>query len=161
MVNYNRVEVDSEGKYVNKVLRDNFVGKFDHVKVYSDDVEWLADMTKSANIVLIYLFNNLEIGQDRVCIPQEAFNMSSSTFYDSINKLIELNIICKTDKRGWYFINPYKIFKGSRDKYISKMFGRRNGNWEKMKTIKMGQKDIIKGFEKNVGMGINGGDHGE
>lgn len=154
---YNRVKFDGEGNIVDAVLRDHR-GPYEFAKLYTDYVNnWITKINKSENIIVGYILKNLEAGADTIYINKvDIEGVSTSSFYKSIDKLVEVKLIAKTDKKYVYWINPYYVFKGSRAEYIKGKFNIKDNEWEKYKKMeKIPTDELIRNFEARKGDGGN------
>lgn len=89
------------------------------VKVFTDELRILWDLSKPAMRVLTYVMSALRINQDSImfdladCRGYTGYKSERSIFY-GLGELIENGIIARTTKPYMYFINPMIVFNGNR-----------------------------------------------
>lgn len=79
----------------------------------------------SSKDVLWYIMNHLRPDSDRIELQTEklsgAIGVSKPTIIHALQLLCEAGLICKSERRSVYWINPYYIFSGNRIKYLNKV----------------------------------------
>ncbi len=89
------------------------------VKMFTDELRILWDLSKPAMRVLTYVMTALRINQDSImfdladCREYTGYKSERSVFY-GLGELIENGIIARTMKPYMYFINPMIVFNGDR-----------------------------------------------
>lgn len=89
-----------------------------HIKVYPEMMDFLLTSTSGERFILKYIMNHITSRTfDCMDLKYEKVGMSKSSFYASINGLIEANVLKKKETRkNMYWINPNMIFRGNRIK---------------------------------------------
>jgi len=87
-------------------------------------VRQYSELSKSSLYLLFYALGHLRWNQDYLQLTYKVTGMSKPTFYRAIKDLADLQIIAsRVGSRETYWINPRKIFHGSRvevyHKYVS------------------------------------------
>lgn len=89
-----------------------------HIKVFPEMMDFLLGSTSGERFILKYIMNHITSRTfDCMDLKYEKVGMSKSSFYSSINGLIEGNVLMKKETRkNMYWINPDMIFRGNRVK---------------------------------------------
>lgn len=89
------------------------------VKLVREELAWLSQLSATARAVLDFAMYQALPGNAIVWMPPaEALVFcrfkQPKSFYDGINELIVYDFLARTEKQGFYFINPRKFFNGNR-----------------------------------------------
>lgn len=108
------VEPDT-GEYMilvkNKKVTDNInTGKF--IKFYLPLIDILNLLSASDLQILKFICQNIKINKQTILITIENTKLNKTTFYRSINKLVKLNIIYKTQHQNIFKINKEMLYNG-------------------------------------------------
>ncbi len=124
------MESKSETEDTINFSKKQIVDKDQFVKLYIAGFENLSNLTKSTKIIFSYVFNQIrnEVGQDRYyfsfqdyllfCEKEKITPLSNSSFFRSINELLNNEILFKTTINNLYYINIAFVFNGDRLKFI-------------------------------------------
>lgn len=88
-------------------------------KTFHAYIEELHELSRTARAVLDFIMYQALAGNAVVYAPAEeaipfcGFKQAKS-FYDAITELIIYDLIARTERVGFYYINPAKFFNGSR-----------------------------------------------
>lgn len=71
--------------------------------------------------MLLWVMGRLRAGDDRIYIKRKAYMMemaidSEPTFRKALRGLIQADILIRSKKKDWYFVNACHVFRGSRIK---------------------------------------------
>lgn len=113
------------GEFVKKTENKSyFVEAQNHLSVYeAPDIneKLFTKMKPNGRDLYLYIQNNLPYNTDTIHLSLEKVNkvlsMSRPTLTSAIQQLLNENIICRGDKQGVYWVNPYYLFKGNRIAY--------------------------------------------
>lgn len=112
------------GEYVKKTeTKSYYIEAQKHTCVYetTGQLELFVKLKPNAIILLSYIERAIDYNKDQIHLNYEKvnkyLNISRPTLISAIKQLIHEGIICKSDKQGMYWINPYFIFKGNRTAY--------------------------------------------
>lgn len=98
--------------------RRKFVDKTDFTKIYSKNIGFIFDLSRSTQKVFRYILENLTYAENMVILnPNEVSrieNMGRSTYDRSINSLLHKKVIAKSINLHMYYVNPVFICKGER-----------------------------------------------
>lgn len=82
------------------------------IKFYFPLINILNQLSASEMIVLQFICSNLGINKTKIKINQELTELNKSSYYNSINKLIKLNVISKTEYQNIYQVNKEFLYNG-------------------------------------------------
>lgn len=82
------------------------------IKFYFPLINILHLLSGSDFIIIQYICYNLEVNKSKILITMELCSLKKSVFYKSINKLIDLNIINKTEYQNIFEINKQYLYNG-------------------------------------------------
>ncbi len=88
-------------------------------KVYSDQVSFLFDLSKTGNRAFGYVANQLKPNTDKVYISFSHMKTfckwtTKQSVYKGMKELMINKIVMPTTSPGWFFINPKVLFNGNR-----------------------------------------------
>jgi len=112
-----------------------------HVRIYSSAFEDLSELNSMAIKILTYMFR--EIADDMVRLNVQEliadFKLSSrGTVYRGLIDLLDKKFMVRKAGTDYYFINPAKIYKGSRSKwYHDTCEFDKDNNIEKIRTFEI------------------------
>ena len=124
----NEENIGYVGEYIKKTeTKSYFIEAQKHTSVYeSPDInnKLFTKMKPNGRDLYLYIQNNIAYNSDTIHLSLEKVNqilsMSRPTLVSAIQQLLTENIICKAEKQGMYWINPYYLFKGNRVAYYEK-----------------------------------------
>lgn len=127
-------EVLANRLFVRRIPTD----KAGFVKVYISHLsKWLYNLSKPAIKLLAYVFEILPISKDKIfldideCKEYTGYS-SAATITKAIGELLSHEILARTKRTGWYYINPTVFFNGNRLTLIDQYYieGSENGSPE-------------------------------
>lgn len=95
-----------------KNKKESKVNSLRFIKFYFPLINILNKLTNSEIIIIQFICSNLGINKTKIKINQELTELNKSSYYNSINKLIKLNVISKTEYQNIYEINKEFIYNG-------------------------------------------------
>ena len=106
-----------------RMVSDTRVDVEPYIKVYVPMLDLIAKMSDPGRKVLSAVMRKLEPHSDVVVLTLREFVEitgvnSASTMSKGVDNLEELGVICRTGRRGRYYINPCLFFNGSRLKML-------------------------------------------
>lgn len=82
-------------------------------KVYAPELyEIVKRFTYPESVIYLYIIYNLKINRKSITLHPELFNFTKPTYYKGIKGLIEYDVINKSDKPGYFYINSDFVFNG-------------------------------------------------
>ena len=82
-------------------------------KVYTQNLyQIIKQLSGTECQIFLYIIYHLKINRKSITLQYDFFNFSKPTFYKAIKGLIIYDIINKTDKPNYYYINTDFIFNG-------------------------------------------------
>ena len=103
------------------------------VKVFTDNIGFFFGLSSAGNKAFAVLMWSLQQNKDTDLIDlsdwtREEFiqkstkkELSKPTFYRGLSELEKEGIIAKSQRVGWYFINPHFVFNGDRIVFITEI----------------------------------------
>ena len=82
------------------------------IKFYFPLINILHTFAPTELIIIQFIANNLGIKKNKILITQDLTNLKKSSYYNSINKLIKLNVIFKTKYENIYQVNNDMLYNG-------------------------------------------------
>ena len=82
-------------------------------KVYTPELwEIIKQLSGIECKIYLYIIYHLKINRKSIVLTENLFNFSKPTFYKAVKGLIMYDIINKSDKPGYYYINSDFVFNG-------------------------------------------------
>ena len=99
------------------------VERAEFIKFYTHDLGWLLHLKPAGVAVLRPIMSIAQeyVGKDHIpgmltVFRQHGWTASSSYLHKGINNLIQAGLIARSNRIGWYWINPAYMFNGDRVK---------------------------------------------
>lgn len=136
--------INSDGDNVghSAFMRQIQVDEDKFAKIYISQLGALWDLQKTSLKVLSYILSTLKPNDDRVyfdmkdCLKYCDWTGTQSV-YNGLLALINAQIIARTDKSHFYYINPSIVFNGSRVTFMTTYIKK------KKETVNVNQKSLI------------------
>lgn len=94
-----------------RIIYKNSTKQF--TKVYTQSLYNIIKLLSGTECqIFLYIIYHLKINRKSITIQHDYFNFSKPTFYKAIKGLITYDIINKSDKPNYYYINTDFIYNG-------------------------------------------------